>query len=323
MKSYVRKTYGGPEVLELTELSTPVPKPNEVLIQIKSASINPADWRILRADPFLIRAGHGLLKPKFSHLGSDVSGIVVSLGTSATKWKVGDEVVSDIMGSGMGAYGEYVAVPEDILVRKPSNVSFDEAAAVPIAGLTAYQGLLKYGKLEKGQNVLINGASGGVGTYAVQIAKHIGANVTAICSAKNEEFVLALGADKVIAYDKEDYRITTTQFDLIMDNVGNCSVKDAKSMLKPKGIALLVGWGGFGHMLRFMSQGAIASKTSGRTFMGIAAKLDTADLEALMELLSSQAIRSVIDKSFPMDDLTKAIILQEKGRTKGKIVVHN
>ena len=321
MKSYIREVYGGPEVLQLKELPTPSPKANEVLVKVRSASINPADWRILRANPFLVRLTMGLFKPKLKHLGSDVSGIIEAVGTDVSIWQVGDEVVSDIMKYGMGAYGEYVVVPEDVLVKKPKNVTFDEAAASPIAGLTALQVIRDHGKLKSGQKVLINGASGGVGTYCVQIAKHFGAHVTAICSNKNKELVLSLGADKVIPYDLEDYRQCNERFDLILDNVGNCSLKVAKSLLKPEGISLLNGWGGFGHMFKFMALGSFATKTSQMTFKGFSAKMDTKDLEVLMNLLATGTIRSVIE--FPMEQLAEAILLQEKGRTKGKIVVHN
>lgn len=323
MKSYIREVYGGPEVLQLKELPTPSPKAKEVLIKVHSASINPADWRILRADPFLIRLTMGLFKPKFKYLGSDISGVIEALGTAVSNWQVGDEVVSDIMKYGMGAFGEYVVVPEEILVKKPKNVPFDEAAASPIAGLTALQVIRDHGKLKPGQKVLINGASGGVGTYCVQIAKHFGARVTAVCSAKNKELVLSLGADKVISYDLEDFRQSNERFDLILDNVGNCSFKAAKSLLKPEGISLLNGWGGFGHMFTFMALGAFANKTSKMTFKGFSAKMDAKDLEILMNLLATGAISSVIEKSFPMDQLVEAIHLQEKGRTKGKIIVHN
>ncbi|MBO3697938.1 NAD(P)-dependent alcohol dehydrogenase [Roseivirga sp. E12] len=323
MKSYIRNSYGGPEVLELIEMPIPEPKANEVLIKIKAASINPADWRIMRADPFLVRTAMGVFKPKFKHIGADVSGIIETVGTSVLNWEPGDEVVSDIMRCGMGAYGEYVAVPQELLVRKPKNVSFGDAAAVPIAGLTAFQALMDYGKLQSGQRVLINGSSGGVGTYAVQIAKHYGAHVTGVCSSHNKEMVRGLGADQVIAYDLEDYRNPKEKYDLILDNVGNCSFKAAKAMLKTEGISLLIGWGGFSHMINYMVQGGMAKLTGSKTFKGIEAKMDTGDLESLMELLSIGAIRSVIDKSFPMEQLKEAILLQEKGRTKGKIIVHN
>lgn len=323
MKSYIRNSYGGPEVLELVEMPLPAPKTDEVLIKIKAASINPADWRIMRADPFLVRTAMGVFKPKFKHIGADVSGVIEAVGSSVSTWQPGDEVVSDIMKCGMGAYGEYVAVPQDLLVRKPKNVSFSDAAAVPIAGLTAFQALIHYGKLKEGQNVLINGSSGGVGTYAVQIAKHYGATVTAVSSSKNTELVKTLGADKVIAYDLEDYRNSSEKFDLILDNVGNCSFKAAKRLLKPKGISLLIGWGGFSHMINYMCLGGMAKLTGTMTFKGVEAKMDTGDLESLMELLSIGAIRSVIDESFPMRQLKEAILLQEKGRTKGKIIVHN
>lgn len=323
MKSYIREVYGGPEVLQLKELPTPSPKANEVLIKVRSASINPADWRLLRADPFLVRLMMGLFKPNYKLLGGDMSGEITEIGSEINQWQVGDEVVSDIMKYGMGAYGEYVCVPEDSLVRKPKNISFDEAAAVPIAGLTALQALRDHGDLKVGQSVLINGASGGVGTYAVQIAKHLGAHVTAVCSSKNKELVLSLGADRVIAYDIEDYRQCNESFDLILDNVGNCSFKTAKSLLKPEGTSLLIGWGGLGHMINYSLMGGLASKTSHMKFKGFTAQMDTKDLEVLMNLLATGAIRSVIEKSFPMEQLAEAILLQEKGRTKGKIVVHN
>ncbi len=323
MKSYTREVYGGPEILQLKELPTPSPKANEVLVKVRSASINPADWRLLRADPFLVRLMMGLFKPKYKQLGADMSGEVTSIGSGVNLWKVGDEVVSDIMKYGMGAYGDYVCVPQEALVRKPKNVSFDEAAAVPIAGLTALQALRDHGQVKAGQQVLINGASGGVGTYAVQIAKYLGAHVTAICSSNNKELVLSLGADKVISYNLEDYRQSNERFDLILDNVGNCSFQVAKSLLKSNGTSLLIGWSGFGHMLSYSLKGALATKTSQMSFKSFTAKMDNKDLEMMMELLANGSIKSIIEKSFPMEQLANAILLQEKGRTKGKIVVHN
>src|SRR6266487_2185951 len=205
MRAIVYHTYGSPDVLELEEVEKPAPQDDEVLVKVYAASVNALDWHLLRADPFLARLNMGLLKPKHQILGADVAGRVEAVGGNVKQLRPGDEVFGDIFESGLGGFAEYVCTREVALVLKPSNISFDEAAAIPVAALTALQGLRDKGQIQPGQKVLINGASGGVGTFAMQIAKALGAEVTAVCSTRNVDMVRSLGADQVIDYTKEDF----------------------------------------------------------------------------------------------------------------------
>lgn len=321
MKSYIRTRYCGPEDLELQEFPVPSLKPNEVLIKVKATSVNPADWHMMRGTPYFIRLMIGF-KPKNIFIGSDMAGVVEKIGDDVKSWKPGDAVVSDIMRSKTGAFGEYAVATEDILVGKPENVSFEDAAALPIAGLTALQALRDWGSLQEGQRVLINGASGGVGSYAVQIAKWMGTEVTGICSTLNVELVKSLGADHVIDYKHEDFRTKKEKYDLILDLVGNCTASTARKLLNPNGTVLLIGWGGFAHMIKFMTHGAWLNKTSHFNFKSNTAKMHTSDLQQLLELLESGQIKSLIDKTYTFEQLREAIAYQEKGHARGKVVVH-
>ena len=321
MKSFIRTKYCGPEGLVLQEMPLPILKENEVLVKVRATSINPADWHVMRGTPYFIRFTTGF-KPRSIFIGADLAGVIEQVGAKVTTWKPGDEVVSDILLSGSGAFSEYAVVREDILASKPTGVSFEQAAAVPIAGLTAIQSLRDWGKLKKGQHVLINGASGGVGTYAVQIAKWLGAEVTGICSTRNLELVRSTGADHVIDYTQENFRKQNVKYDLILDMVGNCSARAMKKLLNPKGTGLLIGWGGFAHMFAFMAYGGWLNKTSGLTLKGESAKMNVDDLNKLMELLESNQIMSVIDSTYPFEQLPEAIAQHEKGHSRGKVIVH-
>ena len=233
MKAIVYTQYGSPDVLQLKEVQKPTPKSHEVLIRIHAASANPADWRLLRADPFLIRLFSGLLKPRYKILGADIAGRVEAVGRDVKDFQPGDEVFGDIFRCGLGSFAEYVCVPEHAaLVPKPAGMTFEEAAAVPLAALTALQGLRDYGKIQSGQQVLVHGASGGVGTFAVQIAKSFGAEVTGVCSTRNVDLVRSIGADHVIDYTQEDFTKNGQSYDLIFAAAGNRSILDYKRALR-------------------------------------------------------------------------------------------
>ena len=239
MKAVVFPKYGSPDVLEFVEVEKPAVGDKDVLVKVVAASVNPLDWRRMRGAPFLVRLGGGLLTPKNSRIGADIAGIVETVGKDVTEFQPGDAVFSDI---GAGGFAEYVAVPEKLLVQKPENASFADAAAVPVAGLTALQGLRDKGKLQAGQHIVVNGASGGVGTYAVQIAKAWAAEVTAVCSTRNLEMVRSIGADHVIDYTQEDFTKNGRCYDLIYDAVGNKSVAAYNRALNPNGKAIVAGF---------------------------------------------------------------------------------
>jgi NADPH:quinone reductase-like Zn-dependent oxidoreductase len=234
MKAIVNTTYGSPDVLQFKDVEKPSPTDNEVLIKVLAASVNAADLHLLRADPFLIRFMSGLLKPKTTILGADIAGRVEAVGKNVTQFKPGDEVFGDISGCGWGGFAEYVCASEDALALKPTNLSFEEAAAVPMAAVTALQGLRNKGQIQPGQKVLINGASGGVGTFAVQIAKSFGAEVTGVSSTRNVDMARSIGADHVIDYTQADFTKNGQQYDLILAANGDRSISEYKRALAPK-----------------------------------------------------------------------------------------
>ncbi|WPZ09000.1 NAD(P)-dependent alcohol dehydrogenase [Roseivirga spongicola] len=321
MKAYIRKKYGGPNKLQLLDFQKPSPKEDELLVKVVATSVNPADWRVMRGTPYMIRLMMGVFKPKNPFIGADVSGIVEKAGSKVTQFKPGDEVFTDVMGTGAGAFAEYVCVKASHWVSKPQEVSHKEAAATPIAGITAWQGLNDIGKLQNGQQVLINGASGGVGTFAVQIAKHIGAHITAVCSTSKVEMVRSLGADVVIDYKKNDYRKLNQQFDLIFDAVGNVSPSLAKRLLKPSGICVMVGWGGFGRFIGFSLGKLWLSKASDKKLESFTAKMKTEDLSLLAELIATNRLTPMISDHSNFKELPAAIAFQEKGHAAGKVIV--
>src|SRR5690348_4575170 len=242
MRAMVYHIYGSPDVLKLEEVQKPVPQDDEVLVQVLAASVNAGDWHLLRAKPFLMRLmGYGLLKPKHTILGSDIAGRVEAVGRNVTQFQPGDEVFGNTAEYGFGCFAEYVSVPENALVLKPTNLSFEEAAAVPQAALTALQGLRDTGHIQKEQTVLINGASGGIGTFAVQIAKAFGARVTAVCSTRNLDIVRSIGADHVIDYTRADFTRNGQQYDLILAANGYHSISDYKRALRPTGTYVTTG----------------------------------------------------------------------------------
>ncbi len=323
MKAIVCTKYGPPDVLQLKEIEKPTPKDNEVLVKVQSASVNPLDWHYLRGTPFLVRLTAGLLKPKNTILGADIAGRVEAIGSNVKQFQLGDEVFGDIAPFGLGAFAEYVCVSENAaLVLKPAGTTFEEAAAVPVAAVTALQGLRDKGQVQHGQRVLINGASGGVGTFAVQIAKSFGAEVTGVCSTRNLEMVRSIGADQVIDYTQEDFTQNGQPYDLIIDNVGNRSVLDYKRVLSPQGICVIIGYSSPPLLLQAMFLGSWVSMTGSKKIglMGVA-NANKKDLVFLKELLEAGKVTPVIDRRYPLSEVAEAIRHLEEGHARGKVVI--
>ncbi len=319
MQAIVYTQYGSPDVLQFKEIEKPTPKDNEVLLKVYAAAVNPADWRMMRAEPFLARLDNGLFKPKKTRLGCDVAGRVEAVGSKVTQFKPGDDVFGDMFDAGMGAFAEYAAVPERFLVLKPANVSFESAASVPLAGVTALQGLRK-GQLKAGRKVLVNGASGGVGTFAVQIAKAAGAEVTGVCSTRNLELVRSIGADHVIDYTREDFTQNGQQYDLIYDAVGNRSVAEYKRALKPQGRCVIAGFTSLSRLFQHMLVGPRMS--GGRVGQQGSATPNQQDLLTLRGMLENGKIVPVIDRCYPFNEIPAAVGYVETGRARGKVVIN-
>jgi NADPH:quinone reductase-like Zn-dependent oxidoreductase len=320
MKAIVYTEYGSPDVLELQEVAKPTPKDNEVLIKIYAASLNAADWHYLRADPFLIRFTSGLLKPKNIFLGADLAGRVEAVGGAVTQFKPGDEVFGDLSESGRGTFAEYVCAKEEALALKPAGLSFEEAAAVPLAAVTALQGLRTKGQIQPGQKVLINGASGGVGMFAVQIAKALGAEVTAVCSTRNVGIVRSIGADHVIDYTKEDFTRNGHRYDLILAANGYHSISDYKRVLTPGGTYVMSG-GDMAQLSEVMLKGPWISMTGSKKMGNLLAKPNKNDLAFMKELLESGKVKPVIDRCYPLSEVPDAIRYLEEGHAQGKVVI--
>lgn len=324
MRAVVYTDYGSPEVLQVREIRKPVPSDDQILIQVRAASINPLEWHFVRGTPYIARLfGMGLRKPAEPRLGVDMAGVVEAVGRNVTQFKPGDEV----FGGKTGALAEYVCMRADkAVVIKPENISFEQAAAVPVAGITALQGLRDQGKLERGQKVLINGASGGVGTFAVQVAKTFGADVTAVCSGRNAELVRSLGADHVIDYTKEDFTSGTERYDLILDNVGTQPLSKLRHALVANGRCILVGGGGVGDggiigpMARPLKAMFLAPFISQKMQMFIA-QLTKADLTVLAEMMTARKVTPVIDRTYPLEQTPDAMRYLEEGHARGKVVI--
>lgn len=317
MKAIVYTEYGSPDVLQLKELEKPTPKDDEVLIKIHAASVNAYDWHFLTADIFLIRLmGGGLLKPKNTRLGADIAGRVEAVGRNVKQFQPDEEVFGMIH----GGFAEYACAPENALALKPVNLSFEEAAAVPMAAVSALQGLRDTGQIQPGQKVLINGASGGVGTFAVQIAKSFGAEVTAVCSTRNLGQARSLGADHVIDYTKEDFTKKGQQYDLILAANGYHSLSAYKRALTPKGIYVMVG-GSMAQIFQAMLMGSWMSETGGKKMGGVSAKIDQKDLGLIKELIEAGKVKPVIDRRYPLSEAAEALRYLGAGHAKGKIVI--
>ncbi len=321
MKAIVYTEYGPPDVLNLEEVQKPTPKDDEVLVKVHAASANAADWHLMRADPFLVRVmGFGLLKPKNGLLGADIAGRVEAVGRNVSQFQPGDEVFGDLSGSGFGGFAEYVCATEEALASKSANVSLEEAAAVPLAAVTALQGLRYKGQIQPGQNVLINGASGGVGTFAVQIAKSFGAVVTGVCSTSKLDMVSSLGADHVIDYIKEDFTRNRRQYDLILAANGYHPISDYRRALSPEGTYVMTGGSG-AQMLQAMTLGPIMSMTGSKKLGYLAMKQNKEDLVFVKELLEDGEITPVIDRTYPLNEIPEAIRYLEEGHARGKVVI--
>lgn len=320
MKAIVYKQYGTPDMLKLQELQKPTPKAGEVLIKVMAVGLNAADWRFLRGDPVVVRLMAGFFKPKHLTLGADVAGRVETVGNGVTHFRPGDDVYGDLSDYGFGGLAEYVSVPEMALARKPTNLSFKEAAAVPLAACTALQGLRDVGQLQRGQKVLIYGASGGVGTFAIQIAKALGAEVTAVCSTAKLEQARALGADYVIDYTREDFAQNGRCYNLILAANGNRSLADYERALTPQGIYVMAGGAGL-QIFQAIVFGPLKSKAGGKTFRNLFAKTTPADLKILTELIEAGHVKPVMDKAYALTETPDAFRYLETGRARGKVVI--
>jgi NADPH:quinone reductase-like Zn-dependent oxidoreductase len=320
MKAIIYTNYGPPEVLQLKEVEKPVPKENEVLLKVITASANPADWHMIRGEPKFARIAFGLTKPKNIIPGIDFAGQVEAVGKNVKEFKAGDEVFGDC-GWG-GAFAEYVCVQEKSIVNKPSNISFEEGASISVAAISALQGLRDKGQIQPGQKVLINGASGGVGTFALQLAKYFGTEVTGVCSSKNLDLVRSIGADKIIDYTKQDFTNNSEKYDLIIDNVANRSVAELKRALNPNGVCVIVGFSSLTRMFQHMLLGPLVSMIGNKKIVGLGtAKLNRKDLNFLRELLESGKIKPVIDRRYSLSEVPEAIRYIEEGHARGKVVI--
>jgi NADPH:quinone reductase-like Zn-dependent oxidoreductase len=322
MKAIVYTTYGSPDVLQLKEVAKPTPQDNEVLVHVHAASVNAADWHLMRGAPFLARLANGLQKPKNTKLGADVAGRVEAVGRNVTQFQVGDDVFGCIPLHELGSFAEYVRAHEDAVALKPARMTFEQAAAVPLAAFTALQGLRDKGQIKLGQKVLVNGASGGVGTAAVQIAKAFGTEVTGVCSTRNVDMVRSLGADHVIDYTHEDFTQNGQRYDLIFDAVGNRSVSDFKRALSPNGMCAVAGFTTLPHLFQVLVLGAWVSRT-GRKKIGLmeTAKPNKKDLLFIKELLEAGKVVPVIDRRYTLREVPEAIRYLEAGHAKGKVVI--
>ncbi len=317
MRAIVYTRYGPPDVLQIKAVEKPTPEDDEVLLRILAASVNAYDWHFLTADIFLIRLmGGGLLKPKNTRLGADIAGRVEAVGRNVTQFQPGDEV----FGMTQGGFAEYACAPENTLALKPSNLSFEEAAAIPMAAITALQGLRDTGQIQPGQKVLINGASGGVGTFAVQIAKSFGAEVTAVCSTRNLEMARSIGADHVIDYTKENFTRTGQQYDLIFAANGYHSLAAYKRALTPRGIYVMAG-GTMAQIFQAMLMGSWMSETGGKKMGAVMAKRNQKDLAFLKELVEAGKVVPVIDRRYPFSEAAEALRYLGQGHARGKVVI--
>lgn len=320
MKAITYSKYGPPDVLQINDVEIPVPNDNEVLIKVRAASVNPLDWHFMRGTPYPVRLMTGLLKPKVERLGVDVAGHIEVVGKNVTQFKPGDAV----FGSCRGAFAEYACASESTLIIKPDNVSFEQAASVPIAALTALQGLRNKGRIQQGQRVLINGAAGGVGTFAVQIAKSFGAYVTGVCSTRNVDMVRSACADEVVDYTRDDFTKCGQRYDVIFDTVGNHSLSAYQGVLSVGGIHVGVGgptdlWmiGTLGHAIKAL----ILSTLGRKKFVGFLAKINKDDLILIKELMQSGKVTPVIDRHYKLTEIREAIHYLEEGHARGKVVI--
>ena len=321
MKAVMQRCYGPPTVLKLESIAKPTPEPDQLLVKVHAAAVNPLDWHSVRGEPYIMRLSSGLGAPSDVSAGVDFAGTVEAVGKDVRRFKVGDAV----FGARGGALAEYVVVRESRSVaHKPENLSFEQAAAIPVAAVTALQALRDKGKLKPGQKVLINGASGGVGTFAVQIAKALGAEVTGVCSTRNVELVRSLGADHVIDYTKQNFTQGDARYDLILDNVGNHSFLAVRRVLEPTGTIVIVGGQSnepfLGPMVQFI-EGMALSPFMSQEIVGFIANMTQSDLEVLANLAREGKMTAAIDRRYSLDQAAEAIAYLEQGRARGKVIV--
>jgi len=323
MKAIAYHNYGSPDVLKCEEVEKPTPADNEVLIKVRAASVNPADLHLMRGVPYFFRILFGLRKASITlpgRPGRDVAGRVEAVGRNVTQFKPGDEV----FGSCRGAFAEYVCASESALVTKPNNVTFEQAASVPVAACTALQGLRDKGRIQPGQKVLINGAAGGVGTFAVQIAKWFGADVTGVCSTRNADMVRSIGADRVIDYTQEDFTKSGQRYDLIFDLVANHSLLACRRVLNPKGIYIAAGVlsvrGKIG-LLAHLIKPLVLSRFVSQKFVMFVARSSKEDLTILGELMEAKKVTPVIDRRYKLSEVPQAVRYLEEGHARGKVVI--
>jgi NADPH:quinone reductase-like Zn-dependent oxidoreductase len=319
MKAIVYHNYGSPDVLRLEELEKPRPTDDEVLVRVRAASANPLDWHYMRGSPYIMRLGVGLQAPKITRLGVDLAGIVEAVGKNVTHFKPGDEV----FGARNGAFAEYVVTKGRALVPKPANLTFEQAAAVPVAACTALQGLRDHGRLQPEMQVLVNGAAGGVGTFAVQIAKALGARVTGVTSTRNLELVRSLGADRVIDYTQEDFTQGEQRYDILFDLVGNHALGDIRRVLNLTG-SYIIGGGPAGRWLGpvvLLLKARLWSRLVRQRTVFFLASTNNDDLGVLAELMETGKVTPVVDRTYPLSETAAAIRYLEDGHARGKVVI--
>ncbi len=321
MKAIVYKAYGTPENLQLTEVEKPVPKNNQVLVKVYASSINSWDWDLLRGKPFLVRLLGGLIKPKHTILGADIAGVVEATGSDVTGFKAGDEVMGDIAGAGFGGFAEYVAVPEKWLVKKSPHMSFAEAAALPQAGLLALQGLRYKKPVQSGQQILINGAGGGVGPLALQYAKSVGAEVTCVDKMEKFSMLKSLGADHLLDYRETDYTKTGKQYDYILDVIAHKRTADYKRALKPAGVFAMIGGSMGGLLWQMMIVQPFLSKFRKKKMGIMGYRVSQAGLQELVQYVEEGKLQPVTDSIFPLEKTAAAFHYFGEGSFKGKIII--
>ncbi len=323
MQAIVYCDYGTADVLKFEDIEKPTPADNEVLVKVRAAAVNPFDWHFMRGTPYLVRIFSGLRKPEVTQLGADYAGTVEAVGRNVTRFKPGDEV----FGENFGTFAEYITADEDrAIVLKPANLTFEQAASVPLAALTALQGLRDKGKVQPGQRVLINGASGGVGTFAVQIAKSFGAEVTGVSSTRNQDMVRSIGADHMVDYTQEDFTKGAQRYDVIFDLVGNHSFLEYKRVLKPQGICVLSGGGGpdAGRWIEPLAgpiKALMLSPFVSQKFVDLLAQANKEDLTILRDLIQAGKVTPVIDRRYKLSETADAIRYIEKGHARGKVII--
>lgn len=320
MKAIVYERYGSPDMLKLQEMPKPTPGAGEVLVKLHATALNAADWHMLRADPFLVRFEAGLTAPKRRVLGADIAGQVEAVGAGVTQFRPGDEVYGEITSCGWGGFAEYVCARETCLAPKPANLTWEEAAAVPMAAMTALQALRDKANVQAGQSVLIHGAGGGVGTFAVQLAKVFGAEVTAVCGPRNIQRVRDLGADHVIDYTQQDFAQGGQQYDVILAVNGSRALTDYRRALRPGGQYVMIG-GSTGQMFQALLLGPLFSLAGGRKMGNLLAHVSQEDLIYLRDLIEAGKITPIIDRCYPLEQVPDAMRYLEEGHAEGKIVI--